>query len=525
MIYDNNQFILFYLKKLCLKSIKIILNLESKLIKMYFIHSFSFPLKKNSKKKVSMSSSSSSTRSSTSKNPKKTKIPTRAKKEPTPKSEENEFKMLTFPVSTLFTLGFSDIVIEKSKPFREADPKEYNSLFLSKVKEATKICDFSIAIKDVEPKNVKTTLLNDIVDAFSTPEIAHLINQESIKKYLQMVVDNIARPLPEIKIISPFDCGDQVQDTAWPHLNLVYKTFAYFLESNISSNLVKVNLINALITNCVGPDDRERLITKELLRKLYSKADSLRPAMLRAVVSQFQTKKCSAELLEFFNRIIQSFQAPLDDKQILIYKESVLYLHSSPDFLKFCLNLLQCINQYIKLEPKLFEPTIEYICSHWPISHIRKQVLFLSEIEGLFLGFPKRITSKTASLVFKRLADLVTQPNIDLAETAINVILGPAMEEAINVFIGDANRILVPLLLNSAKHHWNEFIKEDASVALQMLDGIDSNVMDGTLSAMKGEKKKKKAEKVSWRTNWAKVFEVAKRNDKTISNINLDMYL
>ena len=463
---------------------------------------------------------------SPSKSPtRKSQIPTRKKKQEVPKSEEKEFKMMTFAISTLFNGGFDEVQIQPSKHFSEITPKEYNSTFAAKVKECRKICDFSIAIKDQQSKKVKTDLLKDICEAFDDPNILHMITPQSLEKYYKMVTRNICRTFPIIKPISPFDCGDNYQETAWPHLFLVYKTLNTLLESSVTPVINNNNLVSALVSNCCGPDDRERFATKDILRKLYSKCTDLQPTIRRIVVSQFQTKICSPDLLEFWNKVVTGFQAPLSEEQIMIFKNAVIVLHSSPNFLKFCLNLLQCINLYIKLEPSLYAPTIDYIVTHWPSSHIKKQILMLSELEGLFLGFPKLLNEKSSKQVLTLLASLVGQPNIDLAETAANVIIGPAMEEPLLTYPSLAHKILDAQLLDVARNHWNEFVREDATISLQLMNELDKDLFESTLSNAKQEKKKKKAYTVMWRNNWAKVFESAKSLDSSIQGPNLGQFL
>lgn len=466
-------------------------------------------------------------KSSPTKSPgKRSQIPVRKKKEEVPKSEISEFKMMTFAVSTLFNGGFEEITIAPSKCFAEVDPKEYNNVFAQKVKECQKICDFSIGIKDVVAKKTKSDLLKDIITAFDSPEIMHLLTPSSFEKYFKMVTKNICRPMPQLKIVSPLDINDQVQDTAWPHLFLVYKTLNTLLEQNNIPPINNKNLVQALVSNCCGPDDRERFACKDILRKIYSKCPNLNQSIMRAVISQFQTKLCSADLLEFYGKaVVAGYQAPLSEEQINVFKNAVLFLHSSPNFLKFCLNLLQVINQYVKIEPKLYEPTIEYIVSHWPSSNIRKQILMLSEVEGLFLGFPKLLNERSSKLVFTLLSDLITQPNIDLSETSVNVIIGPALEEALLAFTPLAHKILDEQLLSVARNHWNEFVREDAKLALQLMSDIDNDLLEETLNNAKDTKKRKKANNQIWKTNWAKVFETAKSRDGNIQGPNLELFL
>jgi hypothetical protein len=149
----------------------------------------------------------------------------------------------------------------------------------------------------------------------------------------------------------------------------------------------------------------------------------------------------------------------------------------------------------------------------------------LSELEGLLLGFPKLMNEKSTKLVFELLADLVQQPNIELSETSTNVIIGPALEEPLIKYKELAHKILDPPLLDVARNHWNDYVREDATLALQLLNEIDKDLFESTLNNSKAEKKKRKAYTVLWKNNWAKVFESAKSLDSLIQGPNLSQYL
>lgn len=469
-------------------------------------------------------------RASPTKSPKKSMIPKRKKKkeEEVPMGEtdiEMKTMTMTFAISTLFTLDFHDVTIKMSEPFSEIDPKDYNTVFAQKCKECCKICDFSIKIKDVEAKKHKAYLLHHIIDVFDSPATAHYIMPTNISKFLSMVLTNISRPLPNIKPASPFDFDDVTKDLAWPHLSLVYETLLTLLSTTITFTFDNIPLIVALITNSCSPDSNERLIVRDCLSSLYAKCPETKEPIMRLMKNQFLTQNCTTELLEFFVTIIDEIQFPMPVDFEQIYLDYFIVLHSSPVFLKFCKAFFTCINHIIRVNVSLLEPTIRYITQHWPCSTIRKQLIFLSELEGLVNNYNQAVTKDIAEIVFRQLSELVNQPNIDLSETTINIILGPALEGPLETYADLAISILVQPLFNAAKQNWNEFVREDATTTLQLLSDIDENLFKKYVTKMKEERKKKKTYQQIWKTNWAKVFETAKAHDKKISGMNMDLFL
>lgn len=492
------------------------------------------------------------------KNPKpknQSKLPVRKKVQPKkivleekvpPSETEEEVKTMTFNMSTLFNIGaFSDITINMSEPFSSANPKEYNKLFNKKVKECRKICDFSIKIKDQPAKKNKKDLLHHFIECFESKEISHLIIPSNISAFLEMVVINISRPFPSLLKITSLqvaDFGDQMIDTAWPHLQLVYKAAFRLFTSTIQMNQFfkpvtekdqpnnkqhknHYNFLSCLVTNSCSPDNRERQATKDILIKIFNKCPDAIPVLKRFVLNQFLTGVCSAELLEFYIKMVDNLPQPLSEKEIFNYKEVFLVLHTSPLFMRFCLNILQTIDHYVKIDQSLLQPTIQFLKDHWPIGSVRKQLVFLSELEGLIISYSNIINEKTAELIFQLLANLVIQPNVEIAETSLGLFMGASCENLLATYLESAIKIMVSPLYDSAKKNWNEYVREDATFAIQMLSELDKDLFNKQVEVMKEERKKKKTYSQIWRTNWAKVFETAKMKDKAITGSNLEIIL
>lgn len=443
-----------------------------------------------------------------------------------PKSELDELAPITFSMSTLFTLGaFSDVTIAMSEPFTAVKPKEINQLFAEKLKECTKICDFSIGLKDQQAKKNKRELLRHFIEAFENNKILHNITPGNIRKFIEMVVDNVSRPFPSMIKITAFDFGDQMEDTAWPHLQLVYKATIRLFDSNLTFELDNANFLSCLVTNACSPDDRERQACRDILTSVYRKCEKNRPQIFRFVMNQFLTLICSKELLEFFILVVDSLPLPLSEKNVFFFKQCVLVLHSSHLFLRFCLSLLQVINHYIKVDSSLLEPTFEYIFRHWPCATVRKQLIFMSEIEGLVVSYTPIITPKMAEMIFTQISKLVNSPNVEMAERALNLILGMSLEKLIIENAQLAMDIFVPVLLDSARKNWNEYVREDAGYGLTMFNQMDEQMYTGQKAKMSEAKKRKKAYKKICRTHWQKVFEMAKMNYKSIKGINMAVVL
>lgn len=441
--------------------------------------------------------------------------------EKVPESEiDGEFKPMLSTITTLLNLNQTIIKIEEVPLFRDAPKGKLKEVFAAKCKECSKICDFSSNSKDEQAKKDKKLHLQDFSRFMSNPRNTIQIDSEGINLFLNMVIKNIRRPFPMIKKAS-VDCGDQVCDAAWPHLQLIYESLLNFFQNPGQEDITisHPTIVSSLIHCSCSPDERERMAVRDVLKAFYSNFHHSRSQIIRIAKCHFRTASCSAELLEVFIRVIDAFKTPLSPQHKSFYLDAILFLHTANNFVQFCLPLFQCVNHYIILDNSLFKPTIYFIYKHWPESNVKKQILFFSEIEGLIINFSKIVDKISAQYIFRIIADAVQQPNLELSETAMNVILGVAIEKIIHQFIDDAEITLVPVLYKTGKKHWNEAIREDAVDVIDHLSQIDQNAFDKAKEEISNEKKKLLIEKENNTKKWSKIFVKAKKNDSSINEV------
>ena len=441
--------------------------------------------------------------------------------EKVPESEmEGEFHSMTMTITTILNLNATIIQINEVPLFRDAPKGEINKVFDDKCKECKKICDFSSEQKDEQAKKDKKLHLQDFSRFFSTARNFTIITPENMNHYFDMVVKNINRAFPKVPK-SIVDCGDQIFDAAWPHLQLIYEGLLKFFQGCPANLSVQhQTIVPALISCCCSPDGRERMAVRDILKNFYSKSHNCRSQIIRISKSHFKAGLCSAELLDFFIRVIDAFKTPLSPHHKSFFQDAILYLHTTNNFFNFCLPLFQCINHFIVLDNFLFKSTIYFLYKHWPESNVKKQILFFSEIEGLLINFSNLVELETAEYLFKLIANAVQQPNLELSEAAMNVILGIALSKILPKFMNNAQSILVPALYKTGKKHWNNAIREDAIDVIDQLSQLSPEAFQKAKEVIASEKKKLSQEKEINAQNWKKIFAKAKKRDQSISEIN-----
>jgi serine/threonine-protein phosphatase 2A regulatory subunit B' len=432
---------------------------------------------------------------------------------------------VTVVFSTHHSQASDELSIQGTKAFSEIPPKDCRNIFVHKCKECSKICDWSVVIKDQPAKKTKSELLCHFMEAFETPSILRFVVPGSIAKFIDMIVDNLARPFPSMLKITAFDYGDQMEDLAWPHLQLVYRATFFLFESHIQITIQNRNFLSVLVSNSCSPDSRERQGCRDVLTRVYRKCEGSRAQIARFVHNQFLTLICSRELLDFYVLIVDNMGLPLSVDNIRVFHECVLVLHSSHLFLRFCLSLLQVLNHYIRVDSTLLKPAFIYIFEHWPWATVKKQVIFLSEVEGLVVSYGAMIDGEIAELIFKQLAKLVTLPNIEIADCAINMIIGDSLGQVIVDNCESSIKMLLSPLYSAAKSNWNELVRDDAEFAVKMFHQLDPELFRQEAAAIKNAKQTKKAYQQMCKTRWEKVFEAARARDKSIKGINMSVFL
>jgi serine/threonine-protein phosphatase 2A regulatory subunit B' len=457
------------------------------------------------------------------------KLPVRRRKpEPkiVPKVELEELKVMTFSISTLFTIGLtSDVAIAPSDAFSKVDPKSINGVFADKCRECSKICDFSTPSKDQSAKQTKKQLLTHFVELFEAQNLIRFVMPSNIKKFIDMIVDNISRPFPSMRKITAFDFGDQVEDLAWPHLVLVYKASLRLFSSKISIAIENNSFVSVLVSNSCSPDSRECQLCRDVLKAVYRKCDVVRSQIVRAIHAQFLTLICSKELLDFYLTVVDALPLPLTPDNITVFKNCVLILHSSFLFHRFCFNLVTVLDHYIRVDAGLLGPTFEYIFAHWPSSTVHKQLIFLDEIEELTQSYSEIITPEIGQSIFRQLAKLVNVPHIEIAEMVLELIWKDSFSMLIAEQAEAAMQILLSPLAAAAKRNWSPNVRENAESCINMFRQLDEALFVDLMNARRDRKKKKKADKQIRNFRWAKVFESAKAHDKSITSVNLGTFL
>jgi len=268
------------------------------------------------------------------------------------------------------------------------------------------------------------------------------------------------------------DTDPTAGDTWWPQVECAYALVLEFLDPERHDTDVRQQRLAGLVA--VSPTTRvdlwERLIphilrlfqapayereyVKICLYRIYARFRDLRTLIRSRIscdlclpyrydgVAYAQLVRGLADLLSILVLIIQGLAVPLKREHAEFYCQALLPLHAPDGYVVYATELIECALQFAAKDSTLATATVMYLLRHWPVSHTRKEMLFLDEMASLleqqWRAAPARgleqqqqqqqeaPDSRDASLVplvFRRLARCMTSAHRDVAEEALLLLL------------------------------------------------------------------------------------------------------
>lgn len=353
----------------------------------------------------------------------------------------------------------------------------FDRIFTEKIKVCNLIFNFDQPQAQLKGKAAKTEALNEINSLLSKRSEAKLITEKQKKLIYDMLMRNIFDQDPFFATESIYLSTIKWDfiEPSWPHLNLVYQILNQFILSfpeNLQTNFVRtaIKLLNI-------PDKNEaEMILSFLKNYLLIHPDQLdkvwvmiKNALIN-VISNIYTPYCVDPIISFISSTFRSNQilSIIDTHLLPLYRHELLYLYSK--------KLTDLIIQV--LEKKVLEQVdaIEFLIHHFPHQCGQKQFLFISSISSI-CGIAKGsdlIHIGNKLILFLGL--VIKLPNLKLVESALKLILTPAITSIIFKKAKLAMDSLYETLNWSSSNHWDSNIKVLSKKVLTTLTKINAEV-------------------------------------------------
>jgi serine/threonine-protein phosphatase 2A regulatory subunit B' len=238
------------------------------------------------------------------------------------------------------------------------------------------------------------------------------------------------------------------------------------VSSDTDPRLVRARINSRFVLSMVelfnSEDPREREYLKTILHRIYGKIMQPRPFIRRSIMNVFyrfvfETHRHNgiAELLEIIGSIINGFAVPLKDEHKIFLRRFLIPLHTPKGLPTYHVQLSFCITQFVEKEPMLATDVVTGLVRHWPITHSRKEVLLLNELEELLELTQPDDFEPVIELLFERISQCIESPHFQVAERALFFWNNEYIVSLILYFRSRIVPVVYGALRRNVESHWN----------------------------------------------------------------------
>jgi serine/threonine-protein phosphatase 2A regulatory subunit B' len=411
-------------------------------------------------------------------------------------------------------------------PISTTSPGEIPQITFQKLKQCNRICDFSDAGADSSNKAIKTGALNELIDCYSTPKLFGRLIRECHQQVIEMFCVNIFRPLPNVprEILASDEV--QIEDTAWPHLQLVYSLFLTFLNSPIDPRILQFHLTPRFLANLFAmldfPDERERVQVRAVITSVFTKVPPQRPLLrvltcnlLNGVPGGFCINAAS-HLLQLFHSFTAGAAPPLPAALASVFERVLLPRHLGLHCRRYFASLVRCVLLMVRKEQRFGDALLQFLVAHWPMTLDHKAELFIDEVVQLLEDNMTECVGRHAPRLMECIAAAAESPCATLADRAFAFVAHEKVREIIAQCPHEIMRILFPPLYRVAKSHWTSRIQFRALTAMNLLLEINPDVCAAVAAEFRTEALAEPENKAAHFHLWNAVAQTAARNVKLV---------
>jgi len=399
-------------------------------------------------------------------------------------------------------------------------------LLLTKLKQCEARCDFSNPRVDFVRKEIKRKALVDIIDYLNnTPGVFQ--HTSIYGPIMRMVAANLFRAL-QLNTAGD-DLYDPEEDEArlepaWPHLQIVYEILRRFVvatdtDTKVARKYLDQVFVLGLLDLFNSEDPREREYLKTIIHRIYGKIMSLRAFIRTNIQNTFhyyvyehQHHNGIAEMLEILGSIINGFATPLKDDHRAFLIKSLIPLHTPKGLPTYHVQLSFCVTQFVEKEPELAVDVVLGLVKIWPITHSRKEVMFLNELEEVLeLTRPEEFELIIDPL-FRYLARCINSSHFQVAERALFFWNNEYIVHLILHF----RELVLPLVFESlqsnVQHHWNQNVVSLSHNVQKLMAEMDIELYEQYADGWMERQQEAVEQRARSKSRWERVEHMAALN-------------
>mmetsp|Transcript_4875 Transcript_4875/g.12550 ORF Transcript_4875/g.12550 Transcript_4875/m.12550 type:complete len:920 (-) Transcript_4875:44-2803(-) len=436
-----------------------------------------------------------------------------------------------------FKSKFTDKILQELPSItKEKDIKKQRKTFIAKMEQCCVVFDFSRKnglaknpAKLASSKMVKRKALMEAIDFVMTAKGA--IDSETFQAIVQVVAENCFRSFetaddPTAPAFDPED-DEPILETGWPHLSLVYTLLLKTLDQkalnvDLFVSVAGTEFVSRLVANMGSCDPRERDSAKSCVHRAYGRFMPIRASirkMLKDVMIRLAYDTTAVpfhgaqELLEFYGCIVNGFVSPIKDEHKAMLVGGLLPLHRCKSLAVYHRQLVYCVTQFLSKAPDLVHVVLPYILAHWPRNNAPKEMLYMSELEGIMRAIDAPTLDDIFELACRRIAKCAQSVHFMVAERALSFWNNPIFLRQVRKDLSMAFPILAPALHLNSKRHWSGSIHDHNDNAIEVMNEIDADMfMELAPAQIQSEKADRQTARASMESKWDRLAAMAKAN-------------
>lgn len=384
-------------------------------------------------------------------------------------------------------------------------------------------CNLTDKSKDNNDKSTKkkialTTLLALIASDTATIK---LFNQEELDAYIQMVKNNIYRP---IKYVNPkvlfYDELPDLSDPQWPHIELAYLILERIIHCLPNASYFNYDFIHSLYPMLGSPDINERNeiihVFKEFIFKHNDLCEKINHDLSQIFLMHSETQEKPFEVWTSLQIFLVICKLSVDhNKYDNLIEQSILPLTKDKFSFYFDSYLTDVLSFYAEGSSSNAKKAIEQILRFWPKTNIPKMNLYTKFLAQNLSKLSQDDLKCMITPVFKVFSKECNSNNTQLAESSLSIISNPELAKIIEDNSDEIHQIMIPSIMNAVTEHWWPGIRDKGTVSIASV--INQKSMDYVKDIAVNSVENKKDEDQNSYNDWIKVMNSASANYNDIS--------
>jgi serine/threonine-protein phosphatase 2A regulatory subunit B' len=401
--------------------------------------------------------------------------------------------------------------------------------FLPRFQLCQTLCDFTDLESDLEAKEVKLAVLQDLDSVFADKSL--LVNWPPglFQAFHRMVIVNLFRELPPVppSLLAGID-EPVFADVAWSHLQPVYSLLLKYQQANPRDSRFDLRFCKLMIGNLHASDRNEReLVLLYISRYIAARRENQCPVLSKfhyMLHLYLEGAICPWPVTNILRFYASHYQDPGMNSPFYrnLFRCDLAALLTARHVSLFYQPLTSLLEAIVEADPPFAVRFVDDAIKRWPLGAPAKQPVFLNVITFLLERTPRHLFERFVPRVFVFLARCVRSPHAQVAMLALRVWSNARIAANIAVFASQIAPCVADAVGRVSTSHWDPAVRRAAAetvVALAVRPPGSAETHDVArrrrdTSGLGHVRNPPGRMELEWRKQWEAVAGVAAVNDQ-----------